>query len=96
MNYKKGFSILLTVLLIVSNITTSIVCSAEEFKDSSYTVANNSYNDYMDNNLSNVYRYEFCLENPIRDGYFFAGWTLTKNGKDFVGRTQKRKGCLCR
>ena len=49
-NYKKGFSILLTVLLIVSNITTSIVCSAEEFKDSSYTVANNSYNDYMDNN----------------------------------------------
>ena len=60
-NYKKGFSILLTVLLIVSNITTSIVCSAEEFKDSSYNVANNSYNDYMysnkdkaDNNVENI------------------------------------------
>ena len=43
-----------------------------------------SINDYMDNNLSNVYRNVFYLENPIRDGYFFAGWTLTKNGKDFV------------
>ena len=61
MNYKKGFSILLTVLLIVSNFTTSVVCSAEELTDSSYTVANNSYNDYMysnkdkaDNNVENI------------------------------------------
>ena len=46
----------------------------------------NSYqtNGYMDLTLSNVYRNVFHLENPIRDGYFFAGWTLTKNGKNFV------------
>ena len=61
MNYKKGFSILLTILLIVSNFTAGVVCSAEELNDSSYIVSNNSYNDYMysnkdkaDNNVENI------------------------------------------
>ena len=35
-------------------------------------------------NINNFFRWNVCYDNPTKDGFAFAGWTLTKDGDDFV------------
>ena len=45
-----------------------------------------SYGNYAGWELWYLYQYELKLENPTKDGFAFGGWTLTKDGDDFVDR----------
>ncbi|MEE0879631.1 MAG: CotH kinase family protein [Treponemataceae bacterium] len=45
-----------------------------------------SYGNYDGWELWYLYQHELKLENPTKDGFAFVGWTLTKDGDDFVDR----------
>jgi uncharacterized repeat protein (TIGR02543 family) len=39
---------------------------------------------YLGSFVTDFFRRNVCYDNPTKDGFAFAGWTLTKDGKDFV------------
>ncbi len=47
-------------------------------------LSKSEYENYRWNNIESLLEYNLGIQEPVKEGYIFAGWTLTKDGNDFV------------